>query len=65
MSQLLLRLLICVPVLFLIAIVVMGQFHVTARETVRAATRRTGRWLLWTAALLAVMLAIELLFIGW
>jgi len=64
-SQLLLRLLVYVPTLFLIAIVVMGQFHVTARETVRAATRRTGKWLLWTGLLLVAMLAIELVFIGW
>lgn len=58
------RLLVYVPVLFLIAIVVVGQRHVTARETVRDAVRRTGRWIAWTAGIVLAMLAIELVFIG-
>jgi hypothetical protein len=61
--NLLLRLLVYVPVLFLIALVVVGQQHVTARETVRDAGRRTVRWLGYTAAIVAVMLAIEFVFI--
>jgi hypothetical protein len=60
-----LRLLVYVPVLFLIAVVVVGQHHVTAAQTVREAVRRTGKWLWWTLLLVAGMLLIEVLFIGW
>ena len=60
-----LRLSVYVAVLFLVAIVVVGQHHATARATLRAAVPRTGRWLAWSAALLAVMFGLELLFIGW
>lgn len=59
------RFLVYVPVLFLIAVVVVGQHHTTARDTLRAAVRRTGRWLLWSVGLLAVMVVLELVFIGW
>lgn len=59
------RLAVYVPVLYLIAIVVVGQHHSTAADTLRAAVKRTGRWLCWTAGLLAVMWSIEFLFIGW
>lgn len=58
------RLLVYVPVLFLIAIVVVGQRHVSARETVRDAVRRTGRWILWTGAIVLAMVAIEFAFLG-
>lgn len=57
------RLAIYLPVLFLIAVVVVGQQHVSARETIRDAVRRTGRWFLYTAAIVIAMVAIELLFI--
>ncbi len=57
------RLAVYLPVLFLIAIVVTGQHHVSARETVRDAARRTGRWIAYTAGIVLAMLAIELLFI--
>ncbi len=59
------RLLIYVPVLFLVAIVVVGQHHETARDTVRGALRRTGRWIVWSGILVAVMLGLEVAFIGW
>jgi hypothetical protein len=59
------RLGVYVAVLFLVAIVVVGQHHTTARATLRAAVPRTLRWLLWSAVLLAVMLGLELAFIGW
>lgn len=59
-----LRLLIYVPVLFLIAIVVMGQFHDNARDTLQAAVRRTGRWLIWTTGLVVAMFVLAFLFIG-
>jgi hypothetical protein len=62
--NLLLRLLIYVPVLFLIALVVTGQRHVTAKETLRDAKNRTLRWLAYTAAIVFTMLLIEVLFIG-
>ena len=60
-----LRVAIYVPVLFLIAIVVVGQHHETARDTMRGAVRRTARWLVWSGLLVAVMLALEVVFIGW
>jgi hypothetical protein len=63
--SLLFRLAVYVPVLLLIAVVVVGQRHTTAVATLRAAGPRTVRWLVWSAALVGVMLALELLFIGW
>ena len=59
------RLVVYVAVLFLIAIVVVGQHHTTARDTLRAAVPRTGRWIAWSALLLVVMLGLEIVFIGW
>ena len=63
--NLLFRIAVFVPVLFLIAIVVVGQHHSNARDTLRAAVVRTGRWVLWSAALVLVMLLLEVVFIGW
>ncbi|HZN41642.1 MAG TPA: hypothetical protein VFD82_22755 [Planctomycetota bacterium] len=62
--SLLFRLVVYVPVLFLIAIVVVGQHHTTARDTVRAAVVRTGRWVIWSVVLIVCMLAFDLV-IGW
>ena len=59
------RLVIYIPVLFLIAIVVVGQHHTTARDTLRASVVRTWRWVIWSVILVASMFALELLFIGW
>lgn len=63
--SLLFRLAVCLPVLFLIAIVVVGQHHTNARDTLRATVVRTGRWLAWLAVLVFSMFGLELLFIGW
>jgi hypothetical protein len=63
--SLLFRLAVYVPVLFLIAIVVVGQHHATAKDTLHAAIPRTLRWIAWSAALVAVMFGLELVFIGW
>ncbi len=60
-----LRIAVYLPVLFLIAIVVVGQHHTNARDTLRAAVQRTVRWIVWSAVLVASMLLLELLFIGW
>jgi hypothetical protein len=62
--DLLFRVVIFVPVLFLVAVVVVAQQHSTAQETVKAASKRAARWLVWTAALLLAMTLLELLFIG-
>lgn len=62
--SLFLRIALYLPILYLIAIVIVGQHHTTAQATLQAATKRTGRWLLWTAGLLAAMFALEALFIG-
>lgn len=63
--NLLFRIAVYLPVLFLIAVVVVGQHHATAAATLRAAVPRTGRWILWSCALVAAMLGLELVFIGW
>lgn len=62
---LLFRLAVYLPVLFLIAVVVVGQHHTTARDTLRAAVGRTLRWAWWSLALVLTMFALEWLFIGW
>ncbi len=59
------RLGVYVATLWLVAIVVVGQHHTTARATLRAALPRTLRWIVWSALLLVAMLGLELLFIGW
>ncbi|MFY9344149.1 MAG: hypothetical protein WAT39_16785 [Planctomycetota bacterium] len=63
--SLLFRIAVYLPVLFLIALVVVAQHHTTAKDTLRAAVPRTGRWLWWTLVLVLVMLGLELVFIGW
>ena len=62
---LLFRLAVYVPVLFLIAVVVVGQHHTNARDTLRGAVGRTLRWVWWSVVLVASMFALEWLFIGW
>lgn len=63
--SLLFRLAVYVPVLFLIAVVVVGQHHTTAHDTLRAAWPRTLRWLLWSAILVVLMVGLGAVFIGW
>jgi hypothetical protein len=63
--SLLFRLAIYVPVLFLIALVVVGQHHATAKDTIRGAMPRTVRWLVWSLLLVVAMLGLGLVFIGW
>lgn len=63
--SLVIRLAIYVPVLFLIALVVVGQHHTTAKDTMRGAVPRTMRWLVWSLLLVAAMLGLALVFIGW
>ena len=62
---LLFRLAVYVPVLFLIAVVVVGQHHTNAKDTLRAAVGRTLRWIWWSVLLVVSMFALEWLFIGW
>lgn len=63
--SLLFRIAVYLPVLFLIAIVVVGQQHTNASDTIRAAVARTVRWTIWTLVLVVVMTACDYLFIGW
>lgn len=63
--SLLFRLAVYLIVLFPIAVVVVGQKHTNARDTLRAAGKRTGRWALWSAALVGTMEVLGFLFIGW
>lgn len=62
--ELLFRVVVFVPVLFLVAVVVVAQQHKTAQETIQAAVGRTVRWAVWSVVLYAVMTLLELLFIG-
>ena len=48
--ELLFRVAVFVPVLFLVAVVVVAQQHKTAQETIQAAVGRTVRWAIWSAA---------------
>ena len=63
--ELFFRLAVFVPVLFLVAIVVVGQQHSDARELVGAAVKRAVRWTVWSAVLVLVMTGLEIVFIGW
>jgi hypothetical protein len=63
--SLLFRIAVYVPVLFLIALVVVGQHHTNAADTVRAVIPRTVRWLVWTLVLVVAMFALALVLIGW
>jgi len=63
--ELLFRIAVFVPVLFLVALVVVAQQHATADATIKAAVVRTGRWVVWSVVLLVSMTLLELLFIGW
>jgi len=63
--SLLFRIAVYLPVLFLIAIVVVGQQHTTASDTIRAATQRTVRWTVWTLVLVVLMTAADYFVIGW
>lgn len=63
--SLLFRFLVYVPVLFLIGVVITGQHHATARDTLRAAASRSLRWLVWSVLLVLVLELLGLVFIGW
>jgi hypothetical protein len=63
--SLLFRLVVFVPVLYLIAVVVVGQQHATAREVMKAAAARTVRWVIWAAVLLLLMTVADIAIIGW
>ena len=63
--SLLFRIAVYLPVLFMIAVVVVGQQHVTAKQTLRAAWTRTVRWAIWTLVLVALMTVADVLAIGW
>jgi hypothetical protein len=63
--SLLFRLAVMLIVLFPIAVVVVGQKHTNARDALRAAVQRTGRWALWLAALVLTMEVLGVVFIGW
>ncbi|HIE71569.1 MAG TPA: hypothetical protein EYP98_16145 [Planctomycetes bacterium] len=63
--SLLFRIAVYLPVLFMIAVVVVGQQHATAKETLRAAATRTVRWTLWTLILVALMTVADVFVIGW
>ncbi|MFT4513234.1 MAG: O-antigen ligase [Planctomycetota bacterium] len=63
--SLLFRFAVFIPVLYLIAVVVVGQQHTTAQEVLQAAGKRTIRWVGWAAVLLLCMTAADLLIIGW
>jgi hypothetical protein len=57
------RLLLFVPVLFLVCIVVIGQRYDNARDTLRGALRATVKMFVYTLLLVAGMQAAQYLFI--
>ncbi len=61
--NLLIRVLLYVPILYLIMIVYVGQRHDNARDTLRGAGKLTVKGLLYTAILVLIMESLEWLFI--
>jgi hypothetical protein len=61
--SLLLRILLYAVCLYLVMIVYTGQKHSTARATLAAAARKTGKWLAWSAVGASVMLVLQLVMI--
>lgn len=61
--SLLIRLLIFVPVIYMIMIVYAGQQETDAKGVLRVAGRKTVKALAWTVLLVAGMEAIEYLFL--
>ncbi len=59
----LIRLLIYIPVLFLVMVVYVGQRHDNARDTLRGAARLTGKGLVYTGVLILIMEILGWLFI--
>ena len=57
------RVLIYLPMLFLICVVVIGQRHDNARDTLRGAVRATVRMFVYTVLLVVGMTAVQFLFI--
>lgn len=57
------RVLLYVPILYLVMIVYVGQRHDNARDILRGAGKLTGKGLFYTAILILVMEALEWLFI--
>ncbi len=51
----LVRLLIYIPVMFLILVVFLGQKHDNAADTLREAVLKTLKWVGWTIVLVLVM----------
>lgn len=51
----LVRLLIYIPVMFLIMVVFIGQKHDNAADTVRESMLKTMKWVGWTIVLVLVM----------
>ena len=49
------RLLIYIPVMFLILVVYIGQRHDNARDTIRESVRATVKWVSWTIVLVVIM----------
>lgn len=59
----LVRLLIYVPVMFLILVVFLGQKHDNAADTLRESVFKTAKWVGYTIALVVVMELCFLLFV--
>ncbi len=59
----LLRLVIYVPVVYLVMIVYAGQHQEDARGALRAAVKSTAKVVLWTVVAVAVMELLEYLFL--
>ena len=60
----LVRLLIYIPVMFLILVVFLGQKHDNAADTLREAVPKTFKWVVWTIVLVLVMEVCFWAFVG-
>ena len=60
----LVRLLIYIPVMFLILVVFIGQKHDNAADTMRESAAKTVKWVGWTIVLVLVMEVCFWAFVG-
>ena len=59
----LLRLVLFVPIIWLIMVVYAGQKETNAKDTLRSAGRKTFKFVAWSVALVGLMLLLEAVFI--
>ena len=61
--ELLVRILVFLPVVFLVMVVYVAPHHAEPQPMLHDAARRSGKALMWTTVLILAMQAIQLLFL--